>query len=708
MNFIRKRKVSITVLVLLTIAVFFSDILYVHAETMSAYMKGIVPENNEQIVSFYNSFDAVITQTGFWAFVGRSLSWWIIDLLVLLVDTLSEVFSDIATLFHFYDSEAVTNLLDSLTVLQVALTTIVLLGLGVSVALYGKKANLGEAITNLFFVMLILLFLPLGMDKAMSVVTSYINEGENTQSPSGQQQVGESSSGFDPGNDIILANISDIYTFAMDDFNHSDLEKKHYIDDYKTVNPIEVVDMDIIKSYSPKKGAYLEKRIDYLPQVDGTLKEIAVDRMEIGGILKPLSPMIGDTTYRYTYNFWTIALTLIITALVLVLSSFKAAGIMIDIAFNYIFASILGFLDYRTMSRFKRVIESIFSSIAVIMIIPVMLTLYTLFNAYVVTQDISLVAQLICLAAAGYYVINGPEQVTRVLGIDAGVKNGWNLIGGAIGIKKGAEAAAGFIGNAAEKGAGIGGFIAGYTANSPDDDGDTKGSSLYEDDKNNNPDEDNSENGPGSEDNTEENSGLYQDDESENNVTQDNDVEAENEESVDTNVEEGSLYNEDEVSQGESGQEEKQTEEAGLHDTPTSPESMASNGTDSNDPNEQSESMPTNDTANEQGRSLHEADSMPDNAPPSRDKQEGKSPNDSLNSDYQPDSNSASTNNNNNQQSLQNSIQKLAKENRFSKAARSGYAVGAGTAKQRNQNRKKKQLTRSQRKQNASKSIEDD
>lgn len=715
MNWIKQRKISITVLTLLVIAVFFSDSLRVHAtDTITNYMNGLIPDNNDEIVSFYNSFDTVISQTGFWAFVGRSLGWWIIDLLVSLVNTLSEVFSDIATLFHFYDSQGVTDLLDKLSVLQVAFATIVLLGLAVSLALYGKKANLGEAITNLFFVALCLLFLPIGMDKSMDIVTSYINEGD-THTPSGQQQVGESSSGFAPGSEIILANVSDIYAFAMDDFQDPNMEKKHYIDDYHTIDPIEVIDMELIKNYSPEKGAYLEKRIDYIPQADGTEKAIAVDRQELGGILEPLAPMIGDTTYRYTYNFWTIALTLVVTALVLLLSSFKAAGIMIDIAFNYVFASIIGFLDYRTMSRFKRVIEAIFSSIAVIMIIPVMITMYILFNAFVVSQSIGVTAQLICLAAAGYYVINGPEQVTRVLGIDAGVKNGWNLIGGAMGIKKGADFAASVAGGVAEKAAGIGGFIAGYTANSPDDDGDSKDSSLY-DDKENEEEENDPDTGQGGKEG-EDPSGLYPDDEQEDGETED--PEAESEENMDTNVEEGSLYEEDESEIMGDDENHETTgvddQSDGVHDgtpgdestnddsiEPEQSESVddSANSASSDTPADRNSDLNPNDPTNNGGEAS-EKDALANST------DDGNAELDRITSQEPPERTNSSNEDGGSQQSLQNSLKNMAKENRYAKAARSGYSVGSGTAKQRNKNKQKKQLSRSQRKQQAKKSIDD-
>ncbi|MBC1385618.1 pLS20_p028 family conjugation system transmembrane protein [Listeria innocua] len=689
MNWIKNRKVSITVLVLLTIAVFFSSNLQAQAAEMSSYMKGLIPENNDEIVSFYHSFDAVISQTSFWAFVGRSLGWWLIGLLVLLVDTLSEVFSDIATLFHFYDSQGIKDLIDNLSVLQVAFTTIVILGLAISLALYGKKANIGEAITNLFFVALILLFLPTGMSKAMDIVTSYINDDGSNRTPSGQQQIGESKNGFNPGSEIILSNVSDVYAYAMDDFQNPNMEKKHYITDYKTINPIEVVDIELIKTYSPEKGAYLEKRIDYIPQVNGTEKAVAVDRMDIGGILEPLAPMIGDTSYRYTYNFWTIALTLIITALVLLLSAFKAAGIMIDIAFNYVFASIIGFLDFRTMSRFKRVIESIFSAIAVIMIIPVMITIYTLFNAFVVSQSISVVSQLICLGAAGYYVINGPEQVTRVLGIDAGVKNGWNLIGGAIGIKKGAAAVADIAGGAAEKAAGLGGFIAGYTANSPEEDGNAKdNNSLYDDDKNQNSSD--SEDSPGSKEEQGEDNGLYSDNGQGEDSTEDSD--AAGEDTTDSNSAEGGLYQDDGGTADVDNQNDTQLTEAGLHDSSSVTPEQNDVGLNDND---------------DQKNGLADSGKTTEPSQSSTGNKGEKSREGSLNDESQSISSPESSANNNSQQSLQGSLQKIVKENRVSKAARSGYSMGAGTAKQRKQNQKRKQLTRTQRKQNSKKSIDD-
>ncbi|WP_088816326.1 MULTISPECIES: pLS20_p028 family conjugation system transmembrane protein [Listeria] len=470
----------------LTLAMLFSLLWYpvkASADQVQDYVTTHMPSNNEAIVTFFHQFDAIIAHTGFWAFVGRSISWWLIDLLVKLVNVLTGVYGEIVSLIPFYESDGVANLLSQFTVLQKAFATLVIVSLGTMMVFIGRKANVGETLVNLVCVFLILGFLTFGMSKATSIVTAYVSSGTNETTPSGQLEVGESNqtNGFAPGNTTVLANVSDVYAFAVDDFEHPDLEKKNFITDYKTINPLEIVDMEMIKNYSPEKGAYLEKKLQSIPGTDGTVQEVAVDINDLPKLLKPLTPLIGDSYYRYVYNAWTIIITLAITALVLVLTSYKGAGLIIDIAWNYLFVNIIGFLDIRTLSRFKKVVESIFTSIAMFLIIPALISLFGLFNAFIAASGISLVAQIICLAAGGYFVINGPEQVVRVLGIDAGVKDGWNLIGGALGLSKAGKAAIGGVAGAASSAAGIGGFIAGYTANAGGE-GSSDGEGLYDQD----------------------------------------------------------------------------------------------------------------------------------------------------------------------------------------------------------------------------------
>lgn len=695
----------------LSLAIIFSVLWYpvkANADQIQDYVTTHIPDNNAAIVHFFDQFSSIVAPTGFWAFVGRSISWWVIDLLVKLVNVLTGVFAEIVSLLPFYSSEGVSNLLSDFTVLQKAFATLIIIGLGIMMFFIGRKANIGETIVNLLCVFLILGFLTFGMSKATDIVTAYVNGG-STYTPSGQQEVGgeEPDPGFAPGNETVLANVSDVYAFAVDDFENPNLEKKNFVTDYKTINPLETIDPEMIKTYSPEKGAYFEKKLKSIPKADGTIQEIAVDTTELPKLLKPLTPLMGDTYYRYVYNSWTIIITLVITALVLVLTSYKGAGLIIDIAWNFMFANIIGFLDIRTLSRFKKVIESIFTSIGVFLIIPALISLYGLFNAFIAASGISVVAQIICLVAAGYFVINGPEQVVRVLGIDAGVKDGWNLIGGALGLSKMGKSATNIAAGAAEKAAGVGGFIAGYIANgntpetSPEDDG------LYKDEEN---EEKETDNGSLYDDQTDQNENATDDMDEENQDGVPSGSEAD-QNGITENQELGENENADEsnTSSPESNQE-NDPDSLYANEEPSTKEDSGSNGEGAENQadkptmvhdaeNESQEPAPKleENSATEQG-----ASSTPTNnnsKSPSRN-QTSKNEGESSTKPTSTDNLETQNGNTAREPSIQGWTKDKMHNNRYTKTAKKGYTVGKGT--------KQSQINRKERKQRAKNPIDKD
>ncbi|MBR2076218.1 MAG: hypothetical protein IJ878_02310 [Exiguobacterium sp.] len=144
--------------------------------------------------------------------------------------------------------------------------------------------------------------------------------------------------------------------------------------------------------------------------------------------------------YRYQPNWLTIFVTLGIMGFTLFSIAYKLARLSFELAFNYVLAILVAPADLHSGQKTKKVIQSILNTFLVIILIFVSIKLYTIGTAYL-AETLDGFAYLIALIAFSVALIDGPNMVERLFGIDAGLKRGWGVALSAYAAGKGVTSA---------------------------------------------------------------------------------------------------------------------------------------------------------------------------------------------------------------------------------------------------------------------------
>lgn len=173
---------------------------------------------------------------------------------------------------------------------------------------------------------------------------------------------------------------------------------------------------------------------------------------------------LTEKNHFYRVNFLWGLFMLVITAVCLIFAGLKLASLLYDIMFAQIVAPIVVATDMGGAGRLKKVILNLLNCFLSVIIVVLDLRLYILILTEI--QDSSLLSNPIAVffitVAGCKFVIDGPDLVVHLLGIDAGVKSGVSTIMGLRSAGQIASGAGHTLGHIAGKGISkAGGAVAG-------------------------------------------------------------------------------------------------------------------------------------------------------------------------------------------------------------------------------------------------------
>lgn len=341
----------------------------------------------------------------------RWVLWKIVIILTTLVNGIEKAITKIYSLNGFFNSPEVTELINKYKPLIWVILAISIGVLGFKIMM-NRKQNRGELPSNILFSILMLVLLPTLMIKL-----------DNMTSIAVKDVVSEYTSS---ANELIKNSIYDLYYL---DNNNFDLNMKNNINskDILAINESETLESDEVKNKE-----VLGKKIEF--DENGQKKLEDLDK----GWLK-----IDEEYYRYGIDFLTIIVTLGAMGITLICIGLKVARLLFELAFNKLLATLLAFADISDGKKLKEVIKHIFSIFIVIFVTAIMTKLYVIFSSWLGTSlgNVGLsangVAKLIVLVGGSIAVIDGPNIIERILGIDAGLKSGWSAVMAGYGLTKG-------------------------------------------------------------------------------------------------------------------------------------------------------------------------------------------------------------------------------------------------------------------------------
>ena len=342
----------------------------------------------------------------------RWVLWKIVTILSLLVNSIEKAVTKIYNINGFFNSPEVTALIDKYKPLVWVILAISIGILGFKI-MFNRKQNRGELPSNILFSILILVLLPTLMTKLDNMTSIAVKDVASEYTSS--------------ANELIKNNIYDLYYL---DSNGFDLNNKNSIksSEILTVDANETIDLDEVNN-----KAVLGKKIRF--DKNGNKK---LEDLETGWF------KIDEEYYRYGIDFLSIIVTLGAMGITLICIGLKVARLIFELAFNKLLATLFAFADIGDGKKLKEIIKHIFSMFIVIFSTAIMTKLYVIFSSWLGTSlgnaglSANGVAKMIVLVGGSIAVIDGPNIIERILGIDAGLKNGWSAVMAGYGLSKGA------------------------------------------------------------------------------------------------------------------------------------------------------------------------------------------------------------------------------------------------------------------------------
>ena len=359
----------------------------------------------------------ILTITGIVNYCFRWVGWGAIVILANIDSVVEEAINKIYTLNSFFQSNEINSLIDRYKPVMWSIFAIALLILGYKLML-NKKRDRKNIVTNILFSLIVVMALPMMMLQ-MSKITDMI--------------VTDAKSGYTTSANLLVKDsLYDLYAL---DQNNFDFSNKNNIADSNILN-ININEEFEINNETKNEDIFKYK-IEMLPS--GEPNEVKLEKNWIA---------MDENYYRYNIDFIPVIISLLTTGVTLLCVGFKVAKLIYELAFKKLFAIIFAFADIEDDNkRLKAILKDILSSFLIIMLTAILLKLYILFNAWLSTvvssTDIGIgftsgiLAKLIFQISVSFAVIDAPNLVERILGIDAGLKSGFNTMMGAYAATKG-------------------------------------------------------------------------------------------------------------------------------------------------------------------------------------------------------------------------------------------------------------------------------
>ena len=378
----------------------------------------------------------------------RWLGWGLITLLAKLVNGIEKTANKVYTLNGFFNSKEINQLVDRYEPIVWTILAISIGILGFKI-IFNRQHNRNELPSNILFSILVVVLLSTFMTK-MNDITKFAIGTLNTKN----QSITDT---------LVKESLYDIYYLDGNDFNlegernNISADSIYNIDINEAVDSSEVKDSDLFK-----KKIVFEK--------NGDKKLVKLE----SGLFS-----IDEIYYRYNIDFIPVIISLGAIGIAFVCIMLKVIRLLFELAFNKFFVTLLAFADVSDGKKLKEMVKHIISIFIVIFITAVLTNMYMLYNSWITKSLVANglgdngILKILLIVGGAIAVIDGPNLVERILGIDAGLKSSWGTLMAGYGVAKGTlnsgkALASGIskLGNGLALGmAGTGGALAGMFGN---------------------------------------------------------------------------------------------------------------------------------------------------------------------------------------------------------------------------------------------------
>lgn len=357
----------------------------------------------KEIISVLLNYSEYFTKSDFILHGFRVVGWFFIKGLSFLVNKLEDVVDSVTKVTDFFNSPEITALINKFKPLLGLLLVASIIFIGYQLMI-NKKFDRSRVPMNIILALCIVVAMPLAMDKLNTLSNKVIGQIQGDV-PFAEQ--------------IIENNITDLYLLDKANFpikdngTVGDISPKNNLGNNITkISPNEEIDRGKVEN---KK--VFENEVDIDSEGNPQLNKIV-------GLFK-----WDDEYYRFHINFLTIIVTLAITAFVMVFTAIKMIKLSIELACSKVMTTFVAVADLSGGQRIRQSINGIISIFVAMISTMLMLKLYVMGTAYL-SDKISGIGTILAMIGCAIFVIDGPNYIEKMFGVDAGLSSVWRTITG--------------------------------------------------------------------------------------------------------------------------------------------------------------------------------------------------------------------------------------------------------------------------------------
>lgn len=343
----------------------------------------------------------------------RWLGWGLISLLAKLVNGIEKTTNKVYTLNGFFNSTEVNQLVERYEPIVWTILAISIGILGFRI-IFNRQHNRNELPSNILFSILVVVLLSTFMTKMNDITKFAIGTLNSTN-----QSITDT---------LVKESLYDIYYLDDNDFDLEGEKNKISAESIYNIDINEALD-----SSEVKESKLFKKKIVF--NDNGDKKLVKLDKGWWS---------IDEMYYRYNIDFIPVIISLGAIGIAFVCIMLKVIRLLFELAFNKFFVTLLAFADISDGKKLKEMVKHIISIFIVIFITAVLTNMYMLYNSWITKSLVANglgdngILKILLIVGGAIAVIDGPNLVERILGIDAGLKSSWGTLMAGYGVAKGA------------------------------------------------------------------------------------------------------------------------------------------------------------------------------------------------------------------------------------------------------------------------------
>ncbi|MEH7000281.1 pLS20_p028 family conjugation system transmembrane protein [Priestia megaterium] len=391
---------------------------------------------DEEILKKLREFSEYLDVGNIVTYMLRKVGWACIQLLSFLVDGLEGITDSILGIKSFFNSPEIQDFITKIQPFLYVLLAFSFLYIGYMLIIQ-KKVNREQIMINIFISMAVLLLLNTSMLKADKFTDQAIEAVDLNEKGTVSEK-------------IIKSNITDVAQFDLTKWKSPKLKESNKVPqkNIMMIDITEKMDEDFKMNEKDKLSDDGQKIITHKADITPDGKEGLVE------LNNGWFDFFPELYYRWSWNFWTIAISLFVIGMTLLFTSIKLAKLCYELGFNAILAQLVAPADVADGQKLKAVLKNILNTFLVTIMIFISMKVYLMGTVFI-SDKLEGIPYLIALIAFSIAVVDGPVMCERLFGIDAGLKSGWGAIAGGFAMAKGIESSIGMMGRTLKGGANL-------------------------------------------------------------------------------------------------------------------------------------------------------------------------------------------------------------------------------------------------------------